>query len=233
MAFFRNSAVNLLNLHYAINSLAMNGGGAFFTAYLLKAGLPLPTVLASVTAILAGRFILRPLVLPAATRAGLRALVIAGTVIGALQYPLLAEVHGAGAMLFWLCLMTAAGDAVYWSTYHAYFAQLGDHESRGRQLGAREAIAAILGIVSPIATGWVGHGLLDRMEAMEQGFKDGMHEVDDAVEATGRAARAAVRGTGDAFAWALDIPGHVARHPWILVGAAVLVGLLIFRSRRH
>jgi hypothetical protein len=77
-----------------------------------------------------------------------------------------------------------------------------------------------------------GRGLVDKMEAVEQGVKDGMHQVDDAVQATGRAARAAVRGTGDAFAWALDIPGHVARHPWILVGAAVLVGLLIFRRRR-
>ena len=89
-----------------------------------------------------------------------------------------------------------------------------------------------------------GHGLAATMEAVEQGVKDGMHQAHDAVtgaagavtdgvEATGRAARAAVRGTGDAFAWALDIPGHVARHPWILVGAVVLVGLLIFRSRRH
>ena len=78
-----------------------------------------------------------------------------------------------------------------------------------------------------------GHALMDAMEAVEQGFKDGMHEVDDAVEATRKAARAAVGGTADAFAWALDVPGHVARHPWILVGAAVLVGLLIFRSRRR
>ncbi len=75
---------------------------------------------------------------------------------------------------------------------------------------------------------------MDAMEAVEQGFKNGMHEVDDAVEATGRAARAAVQGTGNAFTWALDVPGHVARHPWVLVGAAVLVGLLIFRHhRRH
>src|SRR5579885_397338 len=76
-------------------------------------------------------------------------------------------------------------------------------------------------------------GLVDTMEAVEQGVKDGMHQVHDAVEATGRAARATVRGTGDAFTWALDVPGHVARHPWILVGAAVLVGLLVLRLRRR
>ncbi len=77
-----------------------------------------------------------------------------------------------------------------------------------------------------------GHGLMDTMEAVEQGARDGMHQVHDAVEATGRAARAAVRGTGDAFAWALDVPGHVSRHPWLLAGAAILVGLLILRLRR-
>src|SRR4051812_44885503 len=124
MAFFHNNAVNLLNLHYAINALAMSGGGAFFMAYLIKAGIAVPEALAALTLILAGRFILRPLVLPVATRTGLRALVIAGTVIGALQYPLLAEVQGVDVTLIELCLLAAAGDAVYWSTYHAYFASL-------------------------------------------------------------------------------------------------------------
>jgi hypothetical protein len=155
MAFFRNNAVNLLNLHYAVNSVAWSGGGAFFLAYLIKAGLAVPAVLAALTVILAGRFMFRPLVLPVAVRTGVRALVIAGTVMGALQYPLLAEVQGIGATLLELCLMSAASDAVYWSTYHAYFAALGDHDTRGRQLAAREAIAAVLGILSPIATGWM------------------------------------------------------------------------------
>lgn len=89
-----------------------------------------------------------------------------------------------------------------------------------------------------------GHGFVDTMETVEDGVRDGLHQAHDAVtgaagavtdgvEATGRAARAAIRGTGDAFTWALDIPGHVARHPWLLVGAAVLVGFLIFRARRE
>jgi DHA1 family inner membrane transport protein len=159
MAFFANSAVNLLNLHYAINAVAMSGGGAFVLAYLLKAGISVSGALAALTLIVAFRFILRPLVLPAATRAGLRWLVIAGTVLGALQYPLLAEVQGMGATLIELCVLAGAGDALYWSTYHAYFAALGDDESRGRQLGAREAIAASLGVVSPLLTGWALVGL--------------------------------------------------------------------------
>ncbi len=153
MAFFRNNAVNLLNLHYGIHSIALSGGGAFFLAYLLKAGVPVPGALGAIALILAGRFVIRPIVIPLGVRFGMRPLVVAGTVLSALQYPFLAEVHGVGATLFILCALSSLGDTVYWSTYHAYFAALGDHEHRGQQIGAREAISAIVGIASPLATG--------------------------------------------------------------------------------
>jgi DHA1 family inner membrane transport protein len=155
MAYFRNNAVNLLNLHYGIHSIALSGGGAFFFAYLLTAGVSVAGVLASLAFILAGRFVIRPVVIPLAARWGMRPLVIAGTVMSALQYPFLAEVHGVGWPLLMLCLISAIGDTVYWSTYHAYFAALGDHAHRGQQVGAREAIAAVVGIVSPLVTGWM------------------------------------------------------------------------------
>ena len=154
MAFFRNDTVNLLNLHYGIHALALSGGGAFFAAFLLRAGVPAPAVLATLALILAGRFVIRPLVLVPARRFGLKPLVIAGTVMTGLQYPLLAEVHGVGWELLALCAISSAGDTVYWTCYHAYFASLGDADHRGHQLGAREAIAAIVGIVGPLATGW-------------------------------------------------------------------------------
>ena len=96
MAFFRSRTVNLLNLHYGIHAIALSGGGAFFAVYLLKSGVSIPWVLASLALILAGRFIIRPIVVPIAVRSGMRALVIAGTCLTALQYPLLAEVHGLG-----------------------------------------------------------------------------------------------------------------------------------------
>jgi MFS transporter, DHA1 family, inner membrane transport protein len=80
--------------------------------------------------------------------------VIAGTVLSGLQYPLLAEVHGVGWELLALCAVSSVGDTVYWTSYHAYFALLGDAEHRGHQLGAREAIAALVGIVGPLLTGW-------------------------------------------------------------------------------
>ncbi|HKT19877.1 MAG TPA: hypothetical protein VJR47_17630, partial [Stellaceae bacterium] len=99
MAYFRNSAVNLLNLHYGVHSIALSSGGAFYLAYLLKAGVPAPGVLAALALILGGRFVIRPIVIPLGIRWGMRPLVIAGTVLSAIQYPLLAEVHGMGVTL--------------------------------------------------------------------------------------------------------------------------------------
>jgi len=154
MAYFRNRTVNLLNLHYALHSLALSGSGAFFAVFLLKSGVPAPAVLASLALILIGRLLIRPSVLVLAKRWGLRPLVIAGTVANGLQYPLLAEVHGVGTALFALCAISSVGETFYWTTYHAYFASLGDPEHRGHQIGAREAIAAAVGIVGPLATGW-------------------------------------------------------------------------------
>jgi len=155
MAFFRNRTVNLLNLHYGIHSVALTGGGAFFSVYLLRAGVPVPLVLVSLASIFIGRLFIRPVVVPLAVRYGVRALVIAGTCMSAMQYPLLSFVHGVGPALFALLAMSSLGDTVYWSTYHAYFAALGTDEHRGHHVGAREAIAAMVGIISPLVTGFV------------------------------------------------------------------------------
>jgi DHA1 family inner membrane transport protein len=155
MAFFRSRTVNLLNLHYAIHAFALSGGGAFFAVYLLKSGLSVPWVLASFALMLAGRFLVRPIVVPIGVRTGMRAIVIAGACLTALQYPLLAEVHGLGPALFVLCVVVAVGDAFYWSGFHAYYAALGTHEHRGAEVGAREALAALVGIINPLVTGWV------------------------------------------------------------------------------
>jgi hypothetical protein len=80
---------------------------------------------------------------------------IAGTVFVAIQMLLLARVHGIGPNLYLLIAVSAFGDAIYWSSYHAYFAALGDHAHRGHQVSAREAIVAVVGVVSPAATGWL------------------------------------------------------------------------------
>jgi MFS family permease len=153
MAFFRNRTINLLNLHYAIHSIAMTGAGAFFAAYLIKAGVPVPGVFATFAAILVGRFLIRPAITGLAVRHGMRVLIILGTLLNACQYPLLAFVHGVGWPLYALVGVGAIADTLYWPCYHAYFAKLGDDEARGQQIGVREAIAAMIGVISPLVTG--------------------------------------------------------------------------------
>lgn len=154
MAFLANRSVNMLNLHYGLHALAMSGGGVFYAVYLLKAGVSVPLVLTAFAAIFGGRFLLRPLILVLARRWGLKPVVIAGTLVQAVQYLILAHVHGLDVYLLALCLVSALGDTLYWTTYHAYFAALGDAEHRGQQVSAREALAAGVGIVAPVLGGW-------------------------------------------------------------------------------
>ncbi|MFZ1990651.1 MAG: MFS transporter [Alphaproteobacteria bacterium] len=155
MAFFRNSTVNLLNLHYGIHQIAMTGGGAFVASYLLKSGVSIPGVFLFIAGMMMTRFIIRPLLIGIGMRIGLRALVAAGAIAGGLALLFVPEVHGIGLALFAFFSVSAIAETVYWPSYHAYFAALGDAEHRGHQLGAREALSAAVGIVSPLATGWV------------------------------------------------------------------------------
>src|SRR3569833_1784122 len=106
-------------------------------------------------AVQAVRFFIRPLVLVFASRFGLRQTLITGTILTAAQYPILAEIGGIGPVLYALIVVTAVSDVFYWSSYHATFATLGDDEHRGSQLSAQIAGMALVGIVSPILSGWL------------------------------------------------------------------------------
>ena len=154
MAFFANDAINRVNLHYAVQALAQNLGGVFFFAYLLQAGISVPVTLLAFLSMVAGRFVLRPLIIPLGKRWGLRPLVIVGALLHAVQYPILAWVHGVGWPLVIYCAVGCPASALYWPTFHAYFAALGDAEHRGQQTTAREAAAAVIGIVAPLVGGW-------------------------------------------------------------------------------
>ena len=154
MAFLRNDAVNRVNLHSGIQALAQASGGIFFLVFMLRADVSIPAALMAQSAILAGRLVLRPAILPLAKRWGLKPMLIAGTIVVALQYPLLAKVDGAGGWLLVLCTTAAIGEILYWPTYNAYFATVGDAEHRGHQVSAREAIVSVVGIIAPLLGAW-------------------------------------------------------------------------------
>lgn len=172
MAFLGNAAVNRINLHYGFHVLAQGAGGIFLLVFLVKAGLPVAETFLVLAGIVAGRFVLRPMVLPFAKRFGLKPLVVFGAVVHGLQYLVLAQVDGINATLFAFIAVSSIGDVFYWTCFHAYFSSLGDSEHRGHQISAREAVAAGVGIIAPLigafALEWVGPQLTFAMVAAVQ-----------------------------------------------------------------
>ena len=154
MAFLRNRAVNWVNLHSGIQSLAEGMGGVFVLVFLLRAGVSVPASLCAMALIFSARFAFRPAVLVAAKRFGLKPLVVGGTLAVAVRYPLLANVHGVDGTLLGYCLLVALGGTFYWTSYHAYFTLLGDTEHRGHQISAQVALSAVVGIVAPLCGAW-------------------------------------------------------------------------------
>ena len=150
MSFFSNAAVNRLNLHSGIQTLAQEAGGLFILVFLLRAGVPAPLVLCSMAAMTAGRFILRPFVLPFARRYGLRTTLVLGTVLEAAVFPILPFVNGVDAAFLAMVLVSPLGSVLYWTCYHAYFATVGDDEHRGGQVAVRTALMALVGIGAPL-----------------------------------------------------------------------------------
>jgi hypothetical protein len=151
MAFFSNDAINRVILHSGVKALAESAGGVFFFVYLLKVGLSIEGTLLAQVGIFTLRFALRPAVLPLAVRFGVKPLVVAGTFLLALQYPLLALVRGVGPALVAACAMGGLGGLVYYLAGNTYWAVVGDAEHRGQQTAARESLMAVIGIVAPLA----------------------------------------------------------------------------------
>lgn len=155
MAFLRNDAVNRVNLHSGVVALAQGAGGLFFFVFLLKVGVSVPMALLVQAATVAGRFVVRPLLLPLAKRWGIKRLLIAGALALAGQYPLLAAVRGPGPALAALVAVSGLGEVLYWMSYNAYYAAVGDAEHRGHQIAAREALMAVIGVAAPLLGAWM------------------------------------------------------------------------------
>jgi len=154
MAYLKNAAVNRLSINYGFYALAVYGGWAFVTVFLLKAGVPIPALFGALALIVLGRFAVRPLAVILAPRYGLKPLLAFGTLFSGVQYLLIAGIHNIGPRLVAFCAVAAIGEAFYWTSYHAYFAKTGDAEHRGHQISAREALASASAIAGPLLGGW-------------------------------------------------------------------------------
>ena len=172
--FFDNDEINRLAAHTTLHSLAWAVSGVFWTVFLLRAGLPPAMIFLALAGILLLQFLFRPLVLWTLPILGPRRTLILGGLLSALQYPSLALVHGLGPELVLCCFVTAFGSVFYWTCYHAFFATLGDPELRGSQLGTRQALGSIAGVLGPALGGvmlasfgpWAAFGASALLEAL-------------------------------------------------------------------
>ena len=153
MGFFVNRAFNLVYAHAALQAFASYGGEAFAFVYLLKAGIPAPVVLLAIGGMFGIRILFRRLVLPLVRLVGLRRALIFAILAEAATYPVLSQIEGVGPLLLTYLFLWSVSSSLYWTTYHAYVALLGDNHLRGAQTSAVEFIGIAMGIVAPAVTG--------------------------------------------------------------------------------
>jgi hypothetical protein len=153
MALSANRDLNRLTVHVTLQQLVWSLSDGFSSVFLYRQGLTPATIFLSIAVIFTLRFFLRPLVLALVGWVGLKRAMIAGVVLSALQALLLAPVRGLDLALLAYLVVTSLAGVVYWPTYHALFATVGDAERRGAQVGARQALIAAAGIVGPAAGG--------------------------------------------------------------------------------
>ena len=171
--FFSNANVNRLSAHTALRQLAYGIGGVFSAVFLLRVGITPVGIFLVFAAVFLLRFAFRPPALLIIRAIGLRPALIAGTVLMAAQYPLLALVTGMGPALVLFCLVSALADVSIGHVIILLFSAVGDVQRRGSQVGARQLLGAVAGICGPAAGGfalalfgpWAGFGAAAAIEA--------------------------------------------------------------------
>lgn len=150
--FSGNGQFRLLTLHYSLYQLATALAGGFVGAYLLKLGFGLPAALSAYAGLLLMRLGLRFGALAYARRFGFRATLVTGVVLAALQFLPLLRADSVAWLVAW-ALVLAVAESLYWPVYHAAQAVTGGGARRGRELGLRTAIGAVIGVVGPLCGG--------------------------------------------------------------------------------
>lgn len=151
--FFRNKAINLINIHAAVVQLAFNLAEIFSAIYLYQLGIPLYQVFLIWTTLFVVRACFRPFALFLVQKIGLKKSVLFGSIFYMGYYLFLGQVDGVNWWLAIFIFYAAWADGFYWLPYHAYYAALGDHGDRGKQLGVREALIKILSMLGPLSGG--------------------------------------------------------------------------------
>lgn len=152
------TTIRRIYAHTALQSFVEASGGLFVVGFLVRQGLSPALALASFALILLSRFALRAAVLPIAHAHGLRTVLLLGVAIRAVSYVMLPFVGGIGAMLVAWILVSGLGSVLYWTGYHAYVSAAQDNAAMGRQVSIQQATTATVGIVAPVAGGFLIEG---------------------------------------------------------------------------
>ena len=144
-----NRNIQRLTLHVAIITLATALSYVFSAVFLIRVGLAPGQVFLAFAAILALRFVTRPVVLVAVPAMGLRRALIFGIVLSSLSCLLLAFIDGVGLALVSFVVVSALGQVFYCTCYHVFFTALGDAERRGSQIGWMQALGAGAALAGP------------------------------------------------------------------------------------
>jgi MFS family permease len=149
---FRFSRFRLLTLHYAFYQLSVAMAAGFVGAYLLQLGFSLSEALVAYAALLTIRCALRFVGLGVVRRLGYRGAIVSGAILGATQFIPLLYADQVVWLVVWLTAV-ALSEALYWPVYHAAVAVTGVGGARGRELGIRTAVGALVGVLGPLAGG--------------------------------------------------------------------------------
>ena len=153
MSSSANRDVGRFALHVVVGSLAWALSSAFSAVFFLRAGLAPVQIFLVFAAILALRFVMRPVVLITVPAIGLRRTLILGAVLCALSYPALALVDGVGAALLTFVIVNALGQVFYFTCYHVFFASLSNNGRFGTQVGMFQALSTLAAVAGPTAGG--------------------------------------------------------------------------------
>ena len=142
----------LMLMHLAFIQIAWASGGAFAGVYLLKVGFSLPQALAAYAGIMCVRFFLRFAGIEIVRCLGYRRALAVGTMLCAGEFFTLIGADSVPGLVGWI-LVSALAEACYWPLHHAVTAATCAEGVRGRQIGLRQAVTALMSVAGPLLAG--------------------------------------------------------------------------------
>ena len=149
MSSFSNKDLTFLNVHYGLRAMGWEMCSMFTLAYLYRQGLSLTLAFTVYAGMLFMRTLTRPVAMYFCLKKGVHFTLILGTVIFACRYPAMIPIQGLSFWLIPFMFISGLADVLYWVPYHNYFASIGSAETRGSNVGIRDAIATVVAVIGP------------------------------------------------------------------------------------